>query len=68
VEFTLIPTIVMPAAPDPQLRRAIGMPLRHFNERRAGQPVDFQPLVLLLKHPESEEIIGGLCDTAPNAT
>jgi GNAT superfamily N-acetyltransferase len=56
----LIPNIVMPEAPDPQMRRAISIRLRDFNERQAGQPVDFQPLVLLLKHPESEEIIGGL--------
>jgi GNAT superfamily N-acetyltransferase len=52
----MIPTIVMTDAPDVQTRRA----MLRFNEQRAGRPVDFRPLALLLTHPETGETTGGL--------
>lgn len=54
------PTIVMPEAPDLQMRNAISAPLKAFNSREAGRPVDFRTLALLLKDDASGEIVGGL--------
>jgi GNAT superfamily N-acetyltransferase len=54
------PLIVMPDAPDAQqMRSAVSVPLRQFNELRAG-PVNLQPLAVLLVHPETEAVLGGL--------
>ncbi len=55
----------MPETPGLQMRKAISQPLTTFNARAAEQPVDYRPLALLLKDPESSEIVGGLwADTA----
>lgn len=54
------PTIVMPEVPDLQMRNAISLPLKAFNSREAGRPVDFRTLVLLIEDEESGEIVGGL--------
>jgi GNAT superfamily N-acetyltransferase len=56
----MTPTIVMTDTPDQQMRRAIVEPLLRFNAQGAGRPVDHRPLALLLTHPETGEIIGGL--------
>ena len=56
----MTPTIVMTDTPDQQMRRAIVEPLLRFNAQGAGRPVDYRPLALLLTHPETGEIIGGL--------
>lgn len=55
----MTPTLVMTDAPDAQMRRAIVEPLRRFNEQHAG-PSGFHALAVLLQHPETGEVIGGL--------
>jgi GNAT superfamily N-acetyltransferase len=46
-------------SPDPAWREAIGTPLRAFNESRIGT-LDAKTLAILLRDPNSGEIIGGL--------
>jgi GNAT superfamily N-acetyltransferase len=56
----MIPKIVLTDAPTPQMRKAIVEPLVEFNHIRIGKPETYRPLVILLSHPESDEIVGGL--------
>jgi GNAT superfamily N-acetyltransferase len=56
----MIPTILMTDAPDAQMRCAISLPLKQFNEQRAALPIDFRPLAILLTQPETQEVLGGL--------
>jgi predicted acetyltransferase/GNAT superfamily N-acetyltransferase len=56
----VIPKITMTDAPTPQMREAIRDPLVEFNHSRIGKPEISRPLAILLSHPESDDIIGGL--------
>ena len=53
------PKIIVDERPDPALRDAIVGPLRDYNTRKIG-PIAVSPLAILLRHPESDAIIGGL--------
>ncbi|CAB3803076.1 GNAT family N-acetyltransferase [Paraburkholderia fynbosensis] len=56
----MTPLIVIPEVSDAQqMRDAVSVPLRQFNEHRAG-PVNPQPLAVMLMHPETEAVLGGL--------
>jgi len=56
----MIPKITLTDAPTPQMRQAIVEPLVEFNHSRIGKPETYRPLVILLSHPESDDIVGGL--------
>lgn len=53
------PRIVVDEKPDPKLREDILKPLLAFNESKIG-PLKAEPLAVLLHHPESGAVIGGL--------
>jgi hypothetical protein len=42
------------------MRRAIAGPLGRFNETQTGQLEDYRPLAILVSHPDTAEILGGL--------
>jgi GNAT superfamily N-acetyltransferase len=54
------PKITLTDTPTPQMREAIVEPLVEFNHSRVGKPESYRPLAILLSHPESDEIMGGL--------
>ena len=56
----MTPTIVLTDAPDLAMRRAISLPLKQFNEQQTGRRIEFRPLAILLTHPETDEVLGGL--------
>jgi GNAT superfamily N-acetyltransferase len=56
----VIPTITLTDTPDPRSRHAILAPLVRFNGQQAGRPEDHRPLAMLLSHPDTGEVIGGL--------
>jgi GNAT superfamily N-acetyltransferase len=56
----MTPTIVMTDAPDAHMLQALCVPLARFNELRVGHPSDFRPFAILILHPETSEIVGGL--------
>ena len=56
----MIPKMTLMDAPTPQMRQAIVEPLVEFNHSRIGKPETYRPLVILLSHPESDDIVGGL--------
>jgi GNAT superfamily N-acetyltransferase len=53
------PRIIVDENPAPGLRDQIGAPLRVFNISQVG-PINVQALAILLRNPESDEIVGGL--------
>ena len=53
------PEIIIDETPDPALRAAILRPLRDYNTSKVG-PITARPLAILLRDPESVEIVGGL--------
>lgn len=59
----MIPKITLTDAPTPQMRKAILEPLVEFNHARIGGPEAYRSLVILLSHPESNDIMGGLYGT-----
>jgi GNAT superfamily N-acetyltransferase len=59
----MIPKITLTDAPTPQMRKAILEPLVEFNHSRIGKPETYRSLAILLSHPDSEEIMGGLYGT-----
>jgi GNAT superfamily N-acetyltransferase len=56
----MVPKITLTDAPTPEMRKAIVEPLVAFNHGRIGKPQTYRSLVVLLSHPESDEIMGGL--------
>ena len=56
----MIPKITLTDAPTPEMRKAIVDPLIAFNHSRIGKPLTHRLLAILLSHPESDEIVGGL--------
>jgi GNAT superfamily N-acetyltransferase len=56
----MTPKITMTDTPEPQMRRAIVDPLIRFNLSRSERPEGYRPLVILLSHPDTDEILGGL--------
>src|SRR6266699_4132742 len=53
------PKIIVDEKPQPSLREAILRPLKDYNTSKVG-PVVIAPLAVLLRHPESDAVIGGL--------
>jgi GNAT superfamily N-acetyltransferase len=56
----MIPKITLTDAPTPQIRQVIRDPLVEFNHSRIGKPETYRSLAILLSHPQSDEIMGGL--------
>jgi GNAT superfamily N-acetyltransferase len=56
----MIPKMTLTDAPTPEMRKAIVEPLIEFNHSRIGKPETYRSLVILLSHPESDEVMGGL--------
>jgi GNAT superfamily N-acetyltransferase len=56
----MTPKITLTDAPTPEMRKAIADRLVEFNHARMGRTETYRPLVILLCHPESDEIAGGL--------
>lgn len=54
------PTITLTDRPEAHVRKAIVGPLLEFNNARASQPEDYRPLVIILAHSDTGEILGGL--------
>ncbi len=53
------PKIVMPENPTPEMRKAIVDPLISFNRAQVGS-FEYQALAILIQHPQTDEILGGL--------
>jgi len=53
------PKLVVDEMPDPIFREAILRPLLNYNSGKVGTTT-LEPLAILLRHPETDEIIGGL--------
>jgi hypothetical protein len=47
-------------AGEAHMRHAIAGPLGRFNEMQTGQLEDYRPLAILVSHPDTAEIFGGL--------
>jgi GNAT superfamily N-acetyltransferase len=60
MRIAVTPKIAMTDAPEAHMRRAIVDPLVRFNETQAGRPPDYRPLAILMSHPDTDEILGGL--------
>jgi GNAT superfamily N-acetyltransferase len=58
-EIAAAPRITVDENPVPDLQAQIGAPLRAFNISQIG-PISAQALAILLRDPESNEIVGGL--------
>jgi hypothetical protein len=57
----MTPKITMIQDPgEAHMRRAIAGPLGRFNETQTGQLEDYRPLAILVSHPDTAEILGGL--------
>jgi ribosomal protein S18 acetylase RimI-like enzyme len=57
----MTPKFTMTETPDNQIKRAIAHgPLTRFNETQAGRPEDRRPLAILVSHPDTGEVLGGL--------
>jgi GNAT superfamily N-acetyltransferase len=58
----MIPKITMieVAGEAAHMRRAIAGPLGRFNEMQTGQLENSRPLAILVSHPDTAEILGGL--------
>jgi GNAT superfamily N-acetyltransferase len=57
--LAVTPEIVLTDAPEPGVLAAIARPLDAFNDGHAG-PHNLRPLVVMLRDPQSQEILGGL--------
>jgi GNAT superfamily N-acetyltransferase len=58
--MTVTPKITMTDTPEEHVKRAIVGPLTRFNEAQVGRREDYHRLVVLVSHPDSGEILGGL--------
>jgi GNAT superfamily N-acetyltransferase len=56
----MTPKITMTDTPEAHMKQAIGGPLARFNEAQVGRPDDYHRLVILVSHPDTGEILGGL--------
>jgi GNAT superfamily N-acetyltransferase len=56
----MTPTITLTDTPGPQVKSAILNPLVQFNQQQAGRPENHRLLAILLSHPGTGEVIGGL--------
>jgi GNAT superfamily N-acetyltransferase len=55
----MTPNIVLTDTADWSLWQTLSRPLSAYNEQHAG-PENFRFLILLLRHPETDEVLGGL--------
>ena len=56
----MTPKITMTDAPEAHIKQAIVGPLVQFNETQTGRPEDYRRLTIVLSHPDTGEILGGL--------
>jgi len=56
----MTPTLRLTDAPTARQREAILHPLVQFNLARTGRADDYRPLAVLLHHPDTQAVIGGL--------
>ena len=57
----MTPRLTMTEAPDNQIKRAVAHgPLTRFNEMQTGCREDYRPLAILVSHPDTGEVLGGL--------
>jgi len=56
----MVPEIQLTKAPATEEIRAISLLLRQFNEVAGGRPYEDDPLAILVRDPESSEVLGGL--------
>lgn len=56
----MTPRITMTDIPERQMRQAILDPLIRFNKDQVGRAEDYRALALVISHPDTDEIIGGL--------
>jgi GNAT superfamily N-acetyltransferase len=56
----MVPDIELTETPSESVSRTLSILIRQFNAIRSGLPNDFRLLVIVLTHPETGEILGGL--------
>jgi GNAT superfamily N-acetyltransferase len=56
----MTPKITMTEIPEAHLKQAVVAPLARFNEAQSGHREDYRRLAILISHPVSGEIVGGL--------
>lgn len=56
----MMPNITMTDTPEAHMKRAIVAPLARFNGAQVGRPEDYHRLAILVSHPDTGEILGGL--------
>jgi GNAT superfamily N-acetyltransferase len=56
----MTPNITMTEIPEAHLKEAIVAPLARFNEAQSGRREDYRRLAVLISHPVSDTVIGGL--------
>ena len=56
----MTPKITITETPEAHLKRAIVAPLARFNEAQSGHREDYRRLAILISHPATDEIVGGL--------
>lgn len=54
------PVITLTDNPSPDAVETIRTNLSRLNELRCGQPTNYHPLAILLTHPDTGEVLGGL--------
>jgi GNAT superfamily N-acetyltransferase len=57
----MTPKLTMTETLDTGIKRILAHgPLTRFNEAQAGRPEDYRPLAILVSHPDTGEVLGGL--------
>jgi hypothetical protein len=56
----ITPKITMTETAEAHAKQAIVTPLARFNEAQSGRPEDYRRLAILMSHPDTGEILGGL--------
>jgi GNAT superfamily N-acetyltransferase len=54
------PLLTLTDAPEPHMRDAIATSLFRFNRAQTGLPLSHRALAILVSHPDTAEILGGL--------
>ena len=56
----MTPNITLTDTPDNDIIKALGKKLMHFNELSSGVPYNHRPLAIVVTHPDTGEMLGGL--------
>src|SRR5580698_4202175 len=56
----MTPKSTLTDTPDNDIIKALGKKLMHFNELSSGVPYNHRPLAIVVTHPDTGEMLGGL--------